>query len=198
MLDSLAPARCSAEGVDVGNEVIDRLVIVQNFGHQRHLTPVQVLRMSTANTLFEILQLSDQIPIAHALQPRGIHCLHAAPIRTVARSTRHIALLTIVRVAFDRRWCGIVRQCFDIGADIGDGGVVRQRRRHRRHHLAEHILVMCAPGTALEVFQLPFQIPVSLPAQFRRIQRQVALRLRPMAGSTHCIELLARGGIARC
>src|ERR1700704_5803856 len=38
--------------------------------------------------------------------------------------------------------------------------------------------------------------PISLSAQFRRIQRRIPLRLQTMTGSTHRIERLACGSIA--
>src|SRR5712692_7611986 len=60
------------------------LVIAQNFGHQRHLRTVQVFWMSAADTLFEIFQLSEHIPVTHALEPGGIGCLHAPPISAAA------------------------------------------------------------------------------------------------------------------
>src|SRR5207253_6799871 len=63
-------------------------------------------------------------------------------------------------------------------------------------HFTENIFFVRAPGTDLEIFQLPFQVPISLSAQFRRVQRGIPLRLQTMTGSTHRIEWLACGSIA--
>ena len=62
--------------------------------------------MSTANSLFEIFQLSDQIPVTDTLQRRRIRCLYAAPIRTVTR-TGYITLLTVMRILFTVAGAGL-------------------------------------------------------------------------------------------
>src|SRR4029453_19127328 len=49
---------------------------------------------------------------------------------------------------------------------------------------------------ALEISELPRQVPSILPAQFRRVQRRIALRLRAVARRAYRVERLARGGVA--
>src|SRR2546422_8999695 len=93
----------------------------------------------------------------------------APPISTVTGPAGHINPLTIGRIPLHRGRGRTIRQRPDIGDDVSDGGVITERRRHRRHHLAEHILVLWAPGTVLEIFQLPLATPVSLPPHFRRV-----------------------------
>ena len=44
--------------------------------------------MGAADALFEILQLGDHVPIAHALEPWRVRRLHAAPVGTVAARRR--------------------------------------------------------------------------------------------------------------
>src|SRR5205807_8246137 len=89
-----ARAGRSAQGIDIGNEVIGCLVIGQNCGHRRHLRTVHVFWMRAANALSEIFQLSDQIPVTHPRQPGGIRRLHAPPISTVTGPAGHISPLT--------------------------------------------------------------------------------------------------------
>src|SRR5437879_13428259 len=94
------------------------LVIAQNFGHQSHVRTVQVFWMSAADTLFEISQLSEHIPVTHALEPGGIGCLHAPPISTVTGSAGRIRPLTVPRVPLRRGRGMIVRQRLDVSDDV--------------------------------------------------------------------------------
>src|SRR5207244_5879872 len=51
-----SPAVQPSQRMNVGKQIIDRSVIRQNFGHQRHLCAVEVLWMGAANTLLEVMQ----------------------------------------------------------------------------------------------------------------------------------------------
>ena len=152
--------------------------------------------MDAANTLFEILQLSDQIPVAHALEPRSIRCPDALPVGAVTGCAGRIRILTILHIPFDRGRGRIIRQRLDVSDDVIDGCVVGQRRGHRRHYLTKNVFFVCTAGSVLEISQLALQIPVSLPGQFWRIQRGVAFRLRAMTGAAHRKERLARRSVS--
>src|SRR5438552_6204244 len=152
--------------------------------------------MGAANTFFEVLQLSDQVPVTHALEPWGVRCPCPLPIRTVTGSAGLKSVVTFLRIAGYRGRSRCIRQRLDVSDDVIYGGIICQRRRHRCHHFSENILVVRAPSTELEILQLPSQIPVGLPTQFGRIQRRVTLRLRAMTGSAHCVERLAGCSIA--
>src|SRR6267142_7256730 len=114
----------SSQGIDVGNDVVGCLVIAQYFGHQCHLRTVQVFGMSAADTLFEVFQLSDHIPVTHALEPRGVRRLHAPPVRTVAGSAGRIATQPFARSPLRRGRGRIVRQRLDVSDDVIYCGVV--------------------------------------------------------------------------
>src|SRR6266511_306544 len=107
--------------------------------------------MGTANTLLEILQLGDQIPIAHALEAGGIRCLHAPPVRTVAGCAGCVKVLTSGRT-HPHRWRGrIIRQRLDISDDIFYGGVIRKSvftsvARSRAHWIFFDTLAFHPPG----------------------------------------------------
>ena len=102
-----------------------------------------------------------------------------------------IALLRIARAGRHGGNGGSGRQCLDVGHDIGDGSLIGERRRHRRHHFSKHIVLVRTPNALLEIFQLPLQVPVALPGESRRMQQGIALSLHAMAGSAHGIERLA-------
>src|SRR5438445_3353614 len=108
--------------------------------------------MSAADTLFEISQLSEHIPVTHAVEPGGIGWLHAPAISTVTGSAGRIRPLTVPRVPLRRGRGMIVRQRLDVSDDVIYCGVIAQRRRHRCHHFTENVFFVRATGTDLEIF----------------------------------------------
>src|SRR5437762_4373785 len=74
------------KGVDVCDDVVDRLVIRERRGHEVHLRSIQVSRMRAADAFPEVLQLCRQVPIAHALKPGCVGGRYPAPVRTMAGS----------------------------------------------------------------------------------------------------------------
>ena len=123
----------------------------QHPGNQRHLGAVDVLRMGAAHAVPEILQLPRHVPVAHALQAWARWSPRSPPVGAMAGGAGRVALPALVQITLDRRRYRRVRQARDIGDDIVDRGVVGQRRGHRRHHLAEHVLLVRAAGSVLEV-----------------------------------------------
>src|SRR5258706_13240931 len=105
--------------------------------------------MSAADTLFEVFQLSDHVPVTHALEPRGVRRLHAPPVRTVAGSAGRIAPQPFARSPLRRGRGGIVRQRLDVNDDVIYCGAVAQRPPHPWHHAPENIPFLCTPGTSL-------------------------------------------------
>ena len=81
--------------------------------------------MMSANSLFEILELTQQIPIAYASLPWRVH-LNALAVRAVAIGTENIQLCTMGDVSIDRSWRRRIRQRPDIGDNVIDDGIVHQ------------------------------------------------------------------------
>ena len=92
----------SFERIDVGNEIVDFLLVRQDRRQEGHLRTVYVLGMGPARTLLEILQLGGEIPITHTLEPWRLGCLGPPSIGTVARAAGFIELLAVTRIGRDR------------------------------------------------------------------------------------------------
>ena len=111
----------SAQTSGVSNNIVDRLVFHQRSSHQFHLHTVHVLIVGPADALFEVLQLSDQIPITHARRARRIHCFYPLPFVTVASAASDVDLRALRHIAHYCAGRGLIRKGPDVGNNIVDG-----------------------------------------------------------------------------
>ena len=128
--------------------------------------PYMSFGCAAARTLLEVLQLRDEIPIAHALEPRRIGCLRPAPVGTVARCAGFIELLAVARIVVTVCGAGlsgnvpIYATTLSIAASSASvaaiGAII----------LPNTSLALRAAGAALEILQFPLQVPGRLAASF--------------------------------
>src|SRR4051812_14050778 len=83
---------------------------------------------------------------------------------------------------FARKWGPSPLQGVDVGHDVGDGFVVRQRRDHRAHLRSVDVALVGAAYAGAEVLELLHEVPVRTRGQGWRVQRLTAFALGAMAG----------------
>src|SRR3954465_13065352 len=107
----------------VVEQIIDRLFILQGACHRAHLRAVEVLTMSAANALPEILELPLQVPVAHARETRCVGRPDAFAPRAVTGLAGGVQLAAALRVAADAGVRPRIGQRADVRDDITDRGV---------------------------------------------------------------------------
>src|SRR5204862_4155954 len=71
-LDIFPEYLTSAQRVDIGHDVVDRRGAHERVRHHVHLVAVDVLGMGAAHARLEVLELADQVPVAHPREPRRV------------------------------------------------------------------------------------------------------------------------------
>ena len=130
---------------------------------------IGIVGVRTADAGFEVLQLSDGIPVTHSCQLWCIERLVAFASRAVTGDAGLVQRFPTRRVA--RYSCGrrSVRKRPDIGHHIRNGRIIGKRHRHRRHLLAVGIAGMGTANALFVILQLARQIPVFLASDLGRI-----------------------------
>src|SRR5678816_1301104 len=111
------PSMIPLKRMYVVEQVVDRRFILQGTGHRAHLRAVEVLRMSAANALPEILELPFEVPVAHAREARSVGRPDALAFRAVTRLAGRVQLAAALRVAADARVGPRIRQRADVRDD---------------------------------------------------------------------------------
>src|SRR6185295_2857705 len=186
------PSMIPLKRVYVVEQVVDRRLILQGPCHRAHLRAVEILTMSAANALPEILELSFQVPVAHAREPGRVRRPDALTLVAVTGRARCVQLRSALRVAADAGVGPCIRQRADVRDDVADRGIVGEHRRERDHLFAILVVLVRAAYAVLEAVQLPRQIPTALAGELRRAELLVALSILAVTGSARREQRLAR------
>ena len=169
--------RLAAQRADVGHEIGGRLFVVEYPRDPGHLRAVEILRVPAANTGPEVVQLSDEVPVALVGKPRRLGGPHARP-----SVPWQLAQVTYVRAPRSASPCSVAR-----GGSSGSVAMcaatfataVSSSIEANGTICAAMVSPRAATDAVLEIAELLGDVPWVLSGQLRCVQRPCCPRRLP-------------------